>query len=202
MAKIQRAVLSCYDKTGIVELATLLKEFDVEIISTVGTQNVLKDAGIDATSIAEFTGVPEMMDGRVKSLHPKVHAGLLGIRDNKLHAEQMLEHEFKWIDMVVVNLHPLKNLLKEPGVKVDEVIDQTDIGGTAMIRSAAKNYRYVTVVVNPKRYAKIMHELRAHEGEVSFELRFRLAREAFECTAKYDKSLAGTLNILEEKGKT
>lgn len=199
MGNIQRAIISCYDKTGVVEFAKVLREFNIEIISTIGTLKVLNDAGVDAVSLAEFTGVAEMMDGRVKSLHPKVHAGLLGLRDNKLHVEQMQEYDYQWIDLVVVNLHPLGNLLKEPGIAIEEVIDQTDIGGTAMIRSAAKNFRYVTVVVNPKRYSKVMHELRAHDGEVPFEMRYHLAKEAFECTADYDKALAGTLRILDER---
>lgn len=197
MVKIRRAILSCYDKTGLVELAQLLKELDVEIISTSGTLAALAEAGIEAVPISEFTGVAEMMSGRVKSLHPKVHAGLLAIRDSKLHCEQMQEHGFEWVDLVVVNLHPLKKRFENPDLSVDEVVEQTDIGGTAMIRSAAKNFRYVTCVVNPERYPTIMHELRAHEGEVSFTTRFRLAKEAFACTAEYDRQLAQYLECSE-----
>jgi phosphoribosylaminoimidazolecarboxamide formyltransferase/IMP cyclohydrolase len=190
MNKIERAILSCYDKTGVVELAKVLREFDVELISTTGTLRTLREAGIEAMSIAEFTGVQEMMDGRVKSLHPKVHAGLLGIRDNKLHVEQMEAHGFKWIDFVAVNLHPLQAVTGQPGITVEEVIEQADIGGTAMVRSAAKNFRYVTVVVNPARYKTVIHEMRAHDGVVSFATRYRLAQEAFACTAEYDKFIA------------
>ncbi len=197
MAKIERAVLSCHDKTGIVELASLLQELGVEIVSTSGTLKVLEEAGIDAVSIADFSGVPEMMDGRVKSLHPKVHAGLLGLRDNKLHCEQMQAYEMEWVDLVVVNLKPFRELLAQPGAAVDEVIEQTDIGGSAMIRSAAKNFRYVSVLVNPQRYAAFMHEMRAREGEVSYELRFRLALEAFQCTADYDRAVAEYLQTVE-----
>jgi len=197
MVKIKRALLSCYDKTGIVELARTLQDFDVEIISTAGTLNVLHEAGIRASSVADFTGVQEMMDGRVKSLHPKIHAGLLGIRDSKVHNEQMQEHEYNWIDFVAVNLHPLKTITHEPGITVDEVVEQIDIGGTAMVRSAAKNFRYVTVVVNPARYATVIHELRAHNGEVPFAMRFHLAREAFACTAEYDKFIADYLHSAE-----
>jgi len=194
MLRIQRAILSCYDKAGVVELAGVLHEFDVEMVCTGGTLAVLRGAGI-----AEFTGIEEMMDGRVKSLHPKVHAGLLGLRDNKLHVEQMQAHEYPWIDLVVVNLHPLDALMQTPGITVDEVIDQSDIGGMAMIRSAAKNFRYVTVVIKPEHYAAIVHELRAHEGEVSFATRYRLAKEAFACTARYDQAIAQYLGDSEPR---
>jgi len=197
MRRIERAILSCYDKTGIVELAGVLREFGVDILCTAGTREVLKEAEIDAVSIAEFTGVEELLSGRVKSLHPKVHAGLLGLRDNKLHVEQMQAHGYPWIDLVVVNLHPLQELMRTPGITVEEVVDQIDIGGTAMIRSAAKNYRYVTVAVNSERYALIIHELRAHDGEVSFATRYRLAMEAFATTARYDDFIAEFLGTGE-----
>jgi len=197
MRRIERAILSCYDKTGIVELAGVLQEFGVDILCTAGTREVLKEAEIDAVSIAEFTGVEELLSGRVKSLHPKVHAGLLGLRDNKLHVEQMQAHGYPWIDLVVVNLHPLQELMRTPGITVEEVVDQIDIGGTAMIRSAAKNYRYVTVAVNSERYALIIHELRAHDGEVSFATRYRLAMEAFATTARYDDFIAEFLGTGE-----
>jgi phosphoribosylaminoimidazolecarboxamide formyltransferase / IMP cyclohydrolase len=198
MAKIQRAILSCYDKTGIVELGQLLRDFDVEIISTTRTQHTLEEGGVEAVSIGDFTGVPEMMDGRVKSLHPKVHAGLLAIRDNKLHVEQMQAYEYKWIDLVVVNLRPLDQLRQQPGVTSEEIVEQVDIGGTAMIRSAAKNFRYVTVVVNPERYATVMHELRAREGEVTFQMRYQLAQEAFAETSEYDHKLSEYLKSTAE----
>lgn len=190
MQRIRRAILSCFDKNGIVELARLLREYDVQIISTSGTLKVLQESNIEAISIADFTGVPEMMDGRVKSLHHKVHAGLLGIRDNKVHVEQMQAYGLEWVDLLVANLHPLDGVTQRPGISADEVFEQTDIGGAAMIRSAAKNYRYVTVVVNPEDYPKVVHEMRAHEGAVSFATRYRLAQEAFECTANYDRMLA------------
>lgn len=197
MARIRRAILSCYDKTGIVDLAKALRDFGVEIISTTGTLKVLQGAGIEALSIADFTGVSEMLDGRVKSLHPSVHAGLLGIRDNKLHIEQMQALNYGWVDLVAVNLHPLEQLMEQPGITVEEVIEQTDIGGTAMIRSAAKNFRYVAVVVNPTRYATVIHELLAHDGEITFATRYRLAQEAFACTAAYDKTIAEYLRSTE-----
>lgn len=197
MQKIERAILSCYDKTGVVELARALREYDVELICTGGTLAVLEKAGIEVRSIAEFTGVEEMLGGRVKSLHPKVHAALLGQRDNKLHVEQMQAHGYPWIDLVAVNLHPLRDLMQGPGVTVEEIVEQTDIGGTAMIRSAAKNFRYVAVAVNPERYPDLIHELRAHEGAVTFPLRYRLAMEAFACTAEYDNTLAEYLGNSE-----
>lgn len=193
MPKIARAIISCHDKTGIVEFAQTLRSLGVEIISTAGTLDALRQAGIDAIGIADFTGIPEMLDGRVKSLHPKVHAGLLGIRDNKLHCEQMAEYGFEWIDMVIVNLHPVESVLLKPELTTDEIIEQIDIGGSAMIRSAAKNFRYVTVVVNPERYSQVIHDLLAHEGSVSFKTRFRLAREAFALTSHYDDMIARVL---------
>ncbi|HOJ32147.1 MAG TPA: IMP cyclohydrolase [Candidatus Hydrogenedentes bacterium] len=194
MGKIRRAIISCHDKTGLVEFAKLLRDFEVEIISTAGTLKVLQDSGIAAISIADYTGTPEMMDGRVKSLHVKVHAGLLGIRDNKLHCEQLQAASFEWIDLVVVNLRPAEALFNSPGVTVEEVIEQIDIGGATLIRSAAKNFRYVTVAVKPERYSLLMHEMLAHDGAVTFPTRYRLAQEAFECTAHYDKVIADYLS--------
>ncbi|MBN2307398.1 MAG: IMP cyclohydrolase [Candidatus Hydrogenedentes bacterium] len=199
MAKIQRAIMSCHDKAGLVELAGLLQEQGVEIISTAGTLQVLVEAGINAVNMADYTGIQEMMDGRVKSLHSKVHAGLLGIRDNKVHVEQLQAAAYEWIDLVVANLHPVEAVIRQPGITPDEVVEQIDIGGMAMIRSAAKNFRYVTVVVNPARYSAVMHELRAHDGEVTFATRYRLAQEAFACTAQYDQIIADYLRSAEPK---
>jgi phosphoribosylaminoimidazolecarboxamide formyltransferase/IMP cyclohydrolase len=138
-----------------------------------------------------------MLDGRVKSLHPKIHAGLLGIRDNKLHSEQMQAHDYRWVDFVAVNFHPLDEMIRMPGITAGEVIDQIDIGGTAMVRSAAKNFRYVTVVVNPARYKSVMHEMHELGGTVSFATRYRLAQEAFEYTAKYDAFISEYLRSTE-----
>jgi phosphoribosylaminoimidazolecarboxamide formyltransferase / IMP cyclohydrolase len=199
MTRVQRAILSCHDKTGLVEFARVLREFDVEIISTAGTLQVLRNEGVEVVSISEFTGVQEMMDGRVKSLHAKVHAGLLGVRDNKLHVEQLQAADYKWIDLVAVNLHPVNTVLAQPGATLDEVLAMVDIGGATMIRSAAKNFRYVTVVVNPERYTTIIHEMRAHDGGLTFTTRFRLAQEAFECTAHYDQAIADYLRSAEPR---
>ena len=197
MAKIERALISCHDKTGVAELALVLREFDVDIVTTEGTHRALEEAGVMSRVMADFTGVREMMSGRVKSLHPKVHAGLLGIRDNKLHAEEMRTYEFEWIDLLAVNVHPLEESVKDPTLTPEEVVSQIDIGGIAMIRSAAKNYRYVTVVVNPERYTDVIHELRAHEGTVSYVTRFRLAQEAFALIAQYDTLVADYLRRCE-----
>ncbi len=198
MSKIERAIISCHDKTGLVELARFLEEFGVEIISTAGTLKTLRDAGIAAVNMADYVGMQEMMDGRVKSLHAKVHAGLLGLRDNDLHCEQLEAADYKWIDLAVINLHPIAELLQKPHITLEEVIEQIDIGGATILRSAAKNFRYVTVVVNPVRYSLLMHEMRAHDGEVSFPTRFRLAQEAFTCTAQYDQLIAHYLNQAAE----
>ena len=197
MPKIERAILSCHDKTGVVELARLLAEFGVEIISTEGTLHTLQEAGIKAVAIGDYTGVQEMMDGRVKSLHTKIHAGLLGIRDSKLHTEQLQAEEYKWIDLVVVNLQPVESVIQQSGVTLEEVVEAIDMGGLAMIRSAAKNFRYVSVVVNPSRYSTVMHELRAHEGEITFATRHHLAQEAFEQTAHYDNVVAEYLKQVD-----
>ncbi|HIA48166.1 MAG TPA: IMP cyclohydrolase [Candidatus Hydrogenedentes bacterium] len=193
MPKITRAILSCYDKTGIVELAEALTGFGVELITTEGTHRKLEAAGIESRRMVDFTGVREMLGGRVKTLHPKVHAGLLGIRDNKLHCEEMQTNEFEWIDMVVTNLHPIDDIIGDSVSSPEEVIEQLDIGGIAMVRSAAKNFRYVTVAVNPERYSTLIHELQAHDGSIPFKTRYKLAQEAFSATAKYDETLASFL---------
>lgn len=190
MDTMQRALISCYDKAGVVDLARVLLEFDIDIIATEGTRKVLAEAGIEASGIADFTGLREMMDGRVKSLHPKIHAGLLGIRDNKLHVDEMQTYECQWIDFVAVNFHPLEDLIQSHAASPEEVMEQVDIGGVAMIRSAAKNFRYVGVAVNPSRYPAICHELRAHDGSLPFTMRFKLAQEAFAVTAEYDAALS------------
>lgn len=197
MPKIERAILSCYDKTGIVELAQALVDFGVELITTEGTHRALENAGIESQNVFDFTGVREMLGGRVKTLHPKVHAGLLGVRDNKLHNEEMQTNEFQWVDMVVTNLNPIEQIIKASQSNADEVVDQVDIGGIAMIRSAAKNFRYVTVAVNPDRYSTIIHELQAHEGSIPFKTRYKLAQEAFANTAAYDEGLAQFLQEAE-----
>lgn len=191
--RIERAVLSCFDKTGLVEFARFLQEYGVEIISTAGTLQTLTQAGVPAQSISEYTGVREMLDGRVKSLHPKIHAGLLGIRDRKVHQEEMQSLGYPWIDLVVVNFQPLHDLMKNPNVSHDEVMEHIDIGGNAMIRSASKNFRYVSVIVNPENYTKVIHEMKANDGQIPFPMRYTLAQEAFAYTAQYNLDLANYL---------
>ncbi len=198
--KVQRALLSVSDKAGIVELARALSEMGVEILSTGGTRKTIAEAGINVRSVSDYTGFPEMMDGRVKTLHPKIHAGLLALRDNMEHMRQVDKHDIELIDMVVVNLYPFQQTISKEGVRLEDAIEQIDIGGPTMLRSAAKNYRDVAVVVNPERYAQIIEEMRAGDGRVSDDLKFELACEVFEHTATYDRAIADYLAA--KKGKT
>ncbi|HEV7684600.1 MAG TPA: bifunctional phosphoribosylaminoimidazolecarboxamide formyltransferase/IMP cyclohydrolase [Pyrinomonadaceae bacterium] len=184
--KIRRALISVSDKTGIVDFARQLKTSDVEIISTGGTAKTLREAGIEVRDVSDVTGFPEMMDGRVKTLHPKIHGGLLGLRDNPDHQSAMREHGIEPIDMVVVNLYPFRETIARAGVTLAEAIEQIDIGGPAMIRSAAKNFRDVAVVVSPVDYDSITSELDRSGGALSFAMREALAASAFLSTAAYD----------------
>lgn len=190
---IKRALISVSDKTGIVDFARALTEFDVKIISTGGTAKTLRDAGITVSDISDITGFPEMMDGRVKTLHPRVHGGLLAIRDNDEHVAAMQEHGITPIDMVVVNLYPFAETIKREGVTHAEAIEQIDIGGPAMIRSAAKNSQDVAVVVASDQYDSVLSELKEHGGALSVQTRNRLAQKAFEQTAQYDLMVSSYL---------
>ncbi len=190
--KIERALISVSDKTGVVEFARVLHGMGVEIISTGGTMKTLKAAGIPVIYVSEVTGFPEIMDGRVKTLNPYIHGGILAIRDNPEHVLAMQQHKIKGIDLVVVNLYPFRQTVAKPGVTLDEAVENIDIGGPAMIRAAAKNFSYVAVVVNPDKYAKIADEL-TNKGELSLEMRMDLAREAYSHTAEYDAYIAGYL---------
>lgn len=191
--KIRRVLVSVSDKTGIVDFVRALKEFGVAVISTGGTAKTLREAGLDVTDISEVTGFPEMMDGRVKTLHPRVHGGLLAIRDNPEHAAAMQEHGIEPIDLVVVNLYPFAETIRHEGVTREEAIEQIDIGGPAMIRSAAKNAQDVAVVVAPSLYDNIIYEMRSREGALSLATRRRLGQEAFEQTAIYDMTVSSFL---------
>jgi phosphoribosylaminoimidazolecarboxamide formyltransferase / IMP cyclohydrolase len=186
LRRIRRALISVSDKTGIVDFARALKEFDVEIISTGGTAKALRDAGLEVRDVSDVTGFPEMMDGRVKTLHPKIHGALLGIRDNPEHEAAMSEHGIEPIDLVVVNLYPFEETIVRQGVTLAEAIEQIDIGGPAMIRSAAKNFRDVAVVPSPQAYRGVVAEMNKYAGQLSFEKRAGLAASAFATTAKYD----------------
>jgi phosphoribosylaminoimidazolecarboxamide formyltransferase/IMP cyclohydrolase len=189
MVKIKRVLISVSDKSGIVELAKSLKEFNVEIISTGGTAKILKEAGIDVIGISEVTKFPEMMDGRVKTLHPAIHGALLAKRDNPSHLKQIEEQNIKLIDMVVVNLYPFAKTVAKEDVTLEEAIENIDIGGPSMIRSAAKNFTGVVVVVNPENYKKIIKEMQKNQGSISYNTRKKLAVEAFKHTAEYDKMI-------------
>jgi phosphoribosylaminoimidazolecarboxamide formyltransferase / IMP cyclohydrolase len=191
--KIQRAILSVTDKTGLVDFARKLAELKVELVSTGGTAKLLRESGIAVKDISELTGFPEMMDGRVKTLHPKVHGGILHIRGNPQHVAAAREHGIQPIDMVVVNLYAFEKTASKPGVHFDEVIENIDIGGPSMVRSAAKNFRDVAIVTSPDDYAPIAQEMGASGGEVSLATRWRLAQKAFATTAAYDSAIASTL---------
>jgi phosphoribosylaminoimidazolecarboxamide formyltransferase/IMP cyclohydrolase len=193
MKAIKRVLVSVSDKTGIVEFVRELKNFDVEIISTGGTAKTLRDAGIEVRDISDVTGFPEMMDGRVKTLHPRVHGGLLALRDNPEHVAAMQQHGIEPIDMVVVNLYPFAETIAREDVTRDEAIEQIDIGGPAMIRSAAKNANDVAVVVDPAQYPSLIDELRQNAGAISIPTLQRLAIDAFRKTAQYDATVSSYL---------
>ncbi|MDQ0285919.1 phosphoribosylaminoimidazolecarboxamide formyltransferase/IMP cyclohydrolase [Desulfofundulus luciae] len=185
-----RALISVSDKTGLVDFARGLVELGVEIVSTGGTARTLKEAGLPVTYISEVTGFPEILDGRVKTLHPAVHGGILALRTPD-HLNQLKAHHITPIDIVVVNLYPFRETIARPGVTLEEAIENIDIGGPAMVRAAAKNHRYVLVVVNPARYPQVLKALA--EGKISDDLRLELAREAFAHTAAYDTAIAAYL---------
>jgi phosphoribosylaminoimidazolecarboxamide formyltransferase/IMP cyclohydrolase len=187
--RITRALLSVSDKTGLAAFARELAGYNVELVSTGGTAKALKDAGLKVIDVAELTGFPEMMDGRVKTLHPKVHGGLLAVRGNKEHDAAMEQHHIKPIDLLVVNLYPFEATVAKDA-SFDDCIDNIDIGGPAMIRAAAKNHAAVTVVVEPEDYAAVLAELAQHAGMTSLELRQRLAAKAYARTAAYDAAIS------------
>ncbi len=186
---IRRALLSVSDKTGLADLAGKLAKAGVELISTGGTAKMLRDAGLDVRDISEITDFPEMMDGRVKTLHPMVHGGLLAVRDDADHAAAMEAHGIGAIDLVVVNLYPFEATVMR-GAERDEIIENIDIGGPSMVRSAAKNHRYVTIVTDPADYAALGEELAANDGATSMEFRKRMAAKAFGATAAYDSTIS------------
>ena len=196
--KITRALISVSDKTGLVAFAKELAAMGVEIISTGGTAKLLQKEKIKVIEISRYTGFPEMMDGRVKTLHPKVHGGLLHLRDNAEHVAQAKEHGILPIDLVVVNLYPFEATVAKPGVTLEEAIEQIDIGGPSMLRSAAKNYRSVTVVVDPADYAVVIDAMKENDGATTLQLRERLGIKVFVSTSKYDGAIANFLNKEKE----
>jgi len=190
MLKIKRALISVSDKTGIVEFAKTLVAFGVEIISTGGTAKILKNENIKVIEMSDYTGFPEMLDGRVKTLHPKIHGGLLSLRDNPEHMKTIEQEGIGLIDMVVVNLYPFKKTIQKEGVKLEEAIENIDIGGPSMLRSAAKNYRFVAVVSDPSFYPKLIAELKENKGSLGLKTCERLAVEVFKLTSSYDGEIS------------
>jgi len=187
---IRRALISVSDKTGIVDFARELRRFDVEIISTGGTAKTLRDAGITVRDVSEVTGFPEMMDGRIKTLHPRIHGALLALRDDPKHLAAMNQHSIEPIDIVVINLYPFEETIARKNVVIEEAVEQIDIGGPAMLRSAAKNFRHVAVVSTPASYAMVIEELNEQNGFLSLRTRGELGAAAFGFTATYDLSIA------------
>jgi phosphoribosylaminoimidazolecarboxamide formyltransferase/IMP cyclohydrolase len=197
MKRVRRAIISVTDKTGVVEFARELKDLGVEIISTGGTGKLIQDAGVDVIPISSFTGFPEMLDGRLKTLHPKIHGGILGIRENPAHVKEMEAHDIPPIDMVVVNLYAFEDTV-EKGSTLEEAIENIDIGGPTMIRAAAKNHADVAVVVDPADYGKIISEMKEKKGSLTKTTRFGLAKKVFQLTARYDAAISNYLGKVPE----
>jgi phosphoribosylaminoimidazolecarboxamide formyltransferase/IMP cyclohydrolase len=198
--QVRRALLSVTDKTGLVDFAHQLEKHGVELVSTGGTAKALREAGLSVRDISELTGFPEMLDGRVKTLHPKVHGGILHVRENPQHVAAVEEHSIQPIDMVVVNLYAFEKTAARPGAKFAEVIENIDIGGPSMLRSAAKNFEDVAIVTSPDDYPLLSEELAANKGSLSRETRWRLAKKAFAVTAAYDTAIANTLEQISSPG--
>src|ERR1700690_4296605 len=192
MAQIQRALISVSDKTGLIPFAQILAKAGIEIISTGGTAKTLREAGLTVKDVSEHTGLPEMLDGRVKTLHPKVHGGLLFIRGNETHEAAVRTHNIQPIDLVVVNLYPFEQTVAKPDVTLHDAIENIDIGGPSMLRSAAKNHDSVTVVVDPADYTEIAKQI-SEIGNTTLELRRKLAAKVFARTANYDLAIAAHL---------
>ncbi len=193
MATITRALISVSDKTGVIEFSRELAGYGVEILSTGGTAKLLREAGLTVKDVSDFTGFPEMLDGRVKTLHPKVHGGLLGMRSNPAHVAKMKEHGIENIDMVVVNLYPFESTVAKDGCLLEDAIENIDIGGPTMLRSAAKNYPDVTVLVDNSDYAAVLAEMKANNGAVSPQTNFGLAVKVYQHTAAYDGAISNYL---------
>lgn len=187
--KIKRALLSVSDKTGIVELGKFLSNNGVEIISTGGTMKALREAGVPVTYVSDVTGFPEIMDGRVKTLNPKIHGAILAVRSNPEHMQALADHNITPIDLVVVNLYPFRETISKPGVTEAEAIENIDIGGPAMVRASAKNFKDVVIVTYPRRYAQLM-EMLDKDGDIDQHTRKELAFEAFSHTAEYDTMIS------------
>jgi len=200
MPHIRRVLISVTDKTGVVEFARALAQSGAEVISTGGTARLIREAGVPVQDVAEVTGFPEMLDGRVKTLHPKIHGGILAIRANSAHMDAIALHAIAPIDMVVINLYRFEDAAAKPDARLEDLIENIDIGGPAMIRSAAKNYQDVAVVVSPADYGAITDELRTCSGSLSRETCWRLAKKAFRTTADYDAAISARLEQVDSAG--
>jgi phosphoribosylaminoimidazolecarboxamide formyltransferase / IMP cyclohydrolase len=194
MPIIQRALISVTDKSGVQEFARALSRFQIEILSTGGTAKTLAQAGVAIKEVADFTGFPEMLDGRVKTLHPKVHGGILGIRSRAEHVQAMKDHGIVPIDMVVVNLYAFEKTIARSGCTLEDAIENIDIGGPTLLRAAAKNYPFVTVLTDPTDYAEVIKEMDASNGSVSAEFNFRMAKKVFRLTSQYDSAISRYLD--------
>ncbi len=201
MVVIKRALLSVSNKTGIVEFAQALAQRGIEMLSTGGTAKLLREAGVRIKEVSEHTGFPEMLDGRVKTLHPKIHGGILGRRDLAEHVAAMQRHGIAPIDLVVVNLYPFRETIAKPGTTLAEAIENIDIGGPAMVRAAAKNYADVAIVTDPNDYSRLLEEIAANSGAISHETRFALAQKAFSHTAHYDGAISNYLTAINLAGE-
>ncbi len=190
MKKIERAIISVTDKAGIVEFAKELQGFGVEILSTGGTAKKLREGGVTAREVSDYTGFPEMLDGRVKTLHPKIHGGILGRRDIPEHVRQMADHDILPIDMVLINLYEFEKTVSKIDCTLEKAIENIDIGGPAMLRSSAKNYKDVTVIIDPADYDMVLDEMRKNNGATTLKTRFYLARKVFKRTHAYDGTIS------------
>lgn len=197
MPKIERALISVTDKAGVGELGKALADFGIQILSTGGTAKALTQAGVPITEVSDFTGFPEMLDGRVKTLHPKIHGGILGIRSRPEHLEAMGKHHILPIDLVAVNLYAFEKTVEKPDCTLVEAVENIDIGGPTLLRAAAKNYPFVTVLTDPADYAAIMAEMRETGGWVSEVTNFRLAKKVFRLTNAYDRAISQYLDSVE-----
>ena len=194
MIKINRALISVSDKTNILELAQVLQSLNIEIISTGGTASLLKSNNIEVTDVNDYTGFPEMLDGRVKTLHPKIHGGILAQKNNPQHIETLKKNNIPQIDLVIVNLYPFEETILKPETTLELAIENIDIGGPTMIRAAAKNYKSIAVLTNPNDYDNFLNQLKANKGKLDDQYRFKLAQIAFTHTAYYDSVISNYLS--------
>ncbi|MBN1496010.1 MAG: IMP cyclohydrolase [Spirochaetes bacterium] len=197
MAKISKALLSVSDKTGIVDFAREIAKYNIQFISTGGTARLLRENGLGLLDVSDYTGFPEMMDGRVKTLHPKIHGGLLGVRSNPEHLREMDRYNIESIDMIVVNVKNLDHTVDDDGRTCTEIMSRVDIGGIALLRSAAKNFESVTVIVDPTDYCTVIDDMRKNDGAVLTETNLQLAVKVFETTAEYDRLISDYLRQKE-----